>query len=66
VQIEIGVRDGVVVRVVDDGAGPPSDDVPLGNGLRNMAARAEARGGTFSLEAASERGSILTWQVPLG
>jgi signal transduction histidine kinase len=65
VQIEIGVRDGVFVRVVDDGAGPPGADAPGGNGLRNMAARAEARGGEFSLAAGDERGSILTWRVPL-
>jgi len=65
VQIEIGVRDGVVVRVVDDGTGPPGDDSPLGNGLRNMATRAESRGGEFSLTPGEERGSILTWRVPL-
>jgi nitrate/nitrite-specific signal transduction histidine kinase len=40
-----------------DGAG--------GNGLRNLAKRAEALGGTLTLAAAADRGSQLAWCVPL-
>lgn len=36
-----------------------------GKGVPNMAARAEALGGSFSLRARPEGGSELTWRVPL-
>ena len=32
--------------VADDGVGPPADDAPRGNGLANMAERAERLGGS--------------------
>ena len=54
----------VTLRVVDDGVGPPPNDPPMGDGLRNMAARAAELGGTMQLRAATERGSVLEWRVP--
>ena len=63
--VEVEVRAGadVVLRVSDDGIGPPGPDAPMGNGLRNMAARAEKLGGTFEL-VPGEPGTRLCWQVP--
>ena len=63
--VEVEVRAGaeVVLRVSDDGVGPPAADARMGNGLRNMAARAQRLGGTFELEPA-EPGTRLCWQVP--
>ncbi len=55
----------VTLRVHDDGVGPPPSGSPIGNGLRNMAARAAALGGTMELRAAAgARGSVLEWQIP--
>ena len=65
VDVEVSVDDGwLVLAVTDDGVGIP--DVPnAGNGLANMAQRAERLGGTFQVSAALPRGSTLTWRVPL-
>lgn len=56
----------VEVDVEDDGAGlPATRDRSSGTG--NLASRARQHGGTFTLGAApSGRGTLLTWQVPLG
>ena len=54
----------VVLRVVDDGVGPPADDVGRGRGLRNMAARAERHGGRAVLRPGPPAGSVLEWRVP--
>ncbi len=64
VQVEVVVTDIVVVRVVDDGVGPPADDSPRGLGLNNMQARALRHGGRSELRAGSPRGSVLHWQCP--
>jgi len=65
VEVEVRVRDEhVVLRVADDGVGPPSPDAPMGNGLRNMAARAERFDGEFQLRPGSPSGSVLQWSVP--
>ena len=64
VQVEVVVTDIVVVRVVDDGVGPPADDSPRGLGLNNMEARASRHGGRSELRAGSPRGSVLHWQCP--
>jgi signal transduction histidine kinase len=53
----------VTLRVTDDGHGMPA--VPCeGNGLRNLANRAEKLGGHCRVEARPEGGSELEWQVP--
>ncbi len=64
VQVEVVVTDIVVVRVVDDGVGPPADNSPWGLGLNNMQARASRYGGRSELRAGSPRGSVLHWQCP--
>lgn len=61
-----GHTGSVQVDVEDDGAGLPAvRDRSSGTG--NLASRARQHGGTFSLGAApSGRGTLLTWQAPLG
>ena len=66
VDVEVVVTDQVVLRVVDDGIGPPLPGVPRGHGLKNMEARAEQNRGRFELRADPRKGSVLEWQVPRG
>ncbi|MHB8245538.1 MAG: GAF domain-containing sensor histidine kinase [Acidimicrobiales bacterium] len=56
--------DEVLLRVVDDGVGVPARPPRTGNGLPNMAERAEALGGSFSLSARPHGGTELVWRVP--
>jgi signal transduction histidine kinase len=52
------------LTVVDDGrglAGKPT----AGQGLRNLAERAEALGGSFVIHRHEPRGTALEWRVPL-
>jgi signal transduction histidine kinase len=66
VNVEVIVDDlDATVRVIDDGSGPPADDAPRGNGLRNMAARAERLGGQLELRPGDRAGCVLEWRVPL-
>ena len=51
VEVELVVTDQVVLRVVDDGIGPPAPGTPRGHGLKNMKARAAHFGGRFELRA---------------
>ena len=53
--VEVVVTDQVVLRVVDDGIGPPAPDAPRGHGLKNMEARAARHGGRFELRAGPPR-----------
>ena len=64
VDIEVIVTGDVCLRVVDDGIGPPTSDAPRGNGLRNMAARAEKVGGTLTLTSGDVAGTVLEWRAP--
>jgi PAS domain S-box-containing protein len=67
VDVTIVVRgDRVVMRVSDDGVGPPDlAGRPIaGNGLVNLQARAAALGGDCSLSAGLRSGATLTWSVP--
>ncbi len=64
-----GVRitvDGDMVHLVvtDDGVGIASTDTP-GHGLRNLAERAEALGGTFSVTCEPGDGTTIEWHVPV-
>jgi signal transduction histidine kinase len=64
VTVEVVVSDVVTLRVADDGTGPPSADAPRGLGLKNMAARADRRGGEFLLSSGSRSGALAQWTVP--
>jgi signal transduction histidine kinase len=64
VEVELIVTDQVVLRVIDDGIGPPALNTPRGHGLKNMESRALHFGGQFELTAASPKGSVLEWLVP--
>ncbi|MCC2320127.1 sensor histidine kinase [Cellulomonas xiejunii] len=61
-----GPTGSVEVDVEDDGAGLPAER-ERSSGTGNLASRARQHGGTFSLGAApSGKGSLLSWQAPLG
>jgi len=65
-RVSVVVGDHLVLRVEDDGIG--LGDAPHrqgGNGLGNMAARAEKLGGTCDLKPASPSGTTLEWRVPV-
>ncbi|WP_216905839.1 GAF domain-containing sensor histidine kinase [Nocardia noduli] len=64
VSVHVQIRDDVTIDVADDGIGL-SADLPRTSGLRNLAARAEAAGGTFEIERPAEGGTVLHWSVPL-
>ncbi len=65
--VTVSAGDGRLRLVVaDDGVGPPGDDAPRGNGLANMARRAEGVGGSCELSTRDGGGTTLTWDVPLG
>lgn len=67
VDVTVGVRDDhVIMRVVDDGIGPPDlEGRPMaGNGLVNLQARAAALGGSCMLGHGDGAGAALTWFVP--
>jgi signal transduction histidine kinase len=54
----------LVLRVIDDGGGPP-DDVEAGNGLPNMRTRAERLRGSFSIARGDDGGAVAEWRVPI-
>jgi signal transduction histidine kinase len=54
----------LVMRVTDDGIGPPAPGQPRGHGLDNMQARAERRGGSLALRQAASHGTVVEWRVP--
>ena len=55
----------LVLRVCDDGVGPPAPDQPRGHGLDNMATRADKLGGSCDIGPARPRGTEITWRVPI-
>jgi signal transduction histidine kinase len=57
-------EDEVRVAVTDDGRGIPASQSRR-SGLRNLADRAEASGGTFEIKARSGGGTELVWVVPM-
>jgi PAS domain S-box-containing protein len=65
VDIDVIVTQDLLLRVVDDGIGFPGTPAPQGEGLRNLAFRAEAMGGTFRAAAREEGGTVVEWRVPL-
>lgn len=65
-EVEVVVEGDVCLRVIDNGVGPPDDEQPRGNGLKNMLARAEKLGGELDLRAAEPTGTTLEWRAPTG
>jgi myo-inositol-1(or 4)-monophosphatase len=65
IRVGLSVADKeVVLEVADDGVGP--NDGPInGGGLKDMLRRAEAFGGTFTIEPNEPLGTALRWAVPL-
>jgi signal transduction histidine kinase len=64
VDVQVVVEDDVCLRVVDDGVGPPAEGASMGNGLRNMTARAQRLGGTLEVSAGRPSGTVLEWRAP--
>jgi signal transduction histidine kinase len=64
VLVAVGV-DTITVRVDDDGVGPPPAASTTGMGLRNMTARAERLGGSFTLQPRPGGGARAEWRVPV-
>jgi signal transduction histidine kinase len=61
--VTLDVADEVVLEVVDDGGG--IEERVARSGLRNLAERATARGGTFEVQSLAEGGTRLRWCAPL-
>jgi signal transduction histidine kinase len=65
VEVRVSVAQGVLhLTVKDDGAGIAADQSRR-SGLRNMARRAEALGGTFEVLSSAGESTQLDWQVPV-
>jgi signal transduction histidine kinase len=64
VDVSVVVDHEVLLRVVDDGVGPPYAATHRGHGLRNMAARAERLEGRLELRPGPSSGTVLEWRVP--
>lgn len=67
VDVSVAVGDDqIVAEVRDDGIGVGAGSRLGGQGLTNLAHRAESLGGELSLRAGPDgHGTVLTWQVPL-
>lgn len=63
VDIHLSSTDGVELRVTDDGDGLPVD-MTRRSGLANLARRAEAHDGTFTLGSKPGEGTTIVWRVP--
>lgn len=66
VEVALAVDGEVHLGVADDGVGVGRGVKGRGRGLPNMAERAEALGGSFSLATRPGGGTELSWRVPLG
>ena len=65
VDVEVGVDAMLTVRVVDDGCGFDPDLPNTGSGLRNIATRAQGRGGRCAVSSTPAKGTVVEWEVPL-
>jgi two-component system sensor histidine kinase DevS len=65
-EVELVATDVLTLRVLDNGRGvPPELGTSSGNGLHNMAERARLLGGGCTLSPRPDRGTELSWWVPL-
>ena len=65
VQISAEIVDGeLLLQVDDDGCGVDERAVGIGNGTRNITARATRRGGQCRIVRNPEGGTKVTWKVP--
>jgi signal transduction histidine kinase len=72
VEVIISVHSEIELRIVDNGRGLPDEPdrhqrparVDGGHGLKNMAHRASALGGSFTVTGAAGSGTTLIWRVP--
>ena len=63
VDVALTAADDICVRVDDDGIGPRGAQNE-GNGLRNLATRAQRHGGTFTVTPRAPGGTTAEWRVP--
>jgi len=65
VEVHLIVTDTILLRIEDDGIGPPRADAPRGNGLNNMTTRAERLDGTFTMRPGPESGTVIELSIPV-
>jgi signal transduction histidine kinase len=66
VLVEVAARAAaIILRVTDDGVGPPDEKTEGGHGLANMGTRAERHHGHCTVEAGATAGTVVEWCVPL-
>lgn len=63
--VVVASEDFITLSVADNGIGI-SDAPTAGNGTSNMARRAEALGGEFTISRRDPAGTLLQWRVPTG
>ena len=63
VEVEVLAGDELVLRVVDNGIGPPRPGARRGHGLKNMEARAVHLGGRLEMSPNTPSGTALEWRV---
>ena len=63
--VEVSVVGGLLIVLVEDAGPGPGPARPEGRGLANLAARARQLGGVSALEAGTDGGTRLRWEVPL-
>ena len=56
----------LALRVADNGTGYDHDPNQSSSGLANMRTRAEALGGSFTINGQPDGGTLVVWQAPVG
>ncbi len=63
VEVRVDVNNDLTITVTDNGVG--IGPITRSSGLANLRARAEAHGGSMTVEKVDKRGTRLRWNVPL-